>query len=133
MISYATVGCSDFAKSKQFYDAVLGAFGYRVVHDYSEGGWLGYCDPARAEDPTAQTLWLCKTPFNGAPASVGNGCMIGLGAKTRAQVDAAHAAALANGGTSEGDPGVREAYGPDFYVAYARDPMGNKMSFVCRG
>ena len=77
-------------------------------------------------------LWVCK-PYNGAPASVGNGGMVALWASSWAQVDAFHAAALAHGGTSEGAPGLRLLYNPDFYAAYVRDPDGNKLAVVCRG
>jgi predicted lactoylglutathione lyase len=54
-------------------------------------------------------------------------------AQTWSQVDAAHAAALAHGGASEGLPGLRPQYDPDFYAAYMRDPDGNKLAVVCRG
>ncbi len=56
-----------------------------------------------------------------------------LAAPTRAAVDAAHAAALAHGGSDEGAPGLRTAYAPDYYAAYVRDPDGNKLHFVRRG
>ena len=58
---------------------------------------------------------------------------LGLKASSWAQVDAFHAAALANGGISEGAPGLRLQYQPDFYAAYVRDPDGNKLAIVCRG
>jgi predicted lactoylglutathione lyase len=77
-------------------------------------------------------LWICK-PFDGAPATAGNGSMVALRAKNWLQVGAFHAAALANGGTSEGNPGLRLQYNPDFYAAYVRDPDGNKLAVVCRG
>ncbi|MFM7444877.1 MAG: VOC family protein, partial [Tabrizicola sp.] len=70
-------------------------------------------------------------PFDGNPASVGNGTMVSFLAQTRAQVDAFHAAALAHGGTDEGAPGLRPQYGPHFYAAYVRDPDGNKLNAVC--
>jgi len=66
-------------------------------------------------------LWLCR-PFDGEPATVGNGTMVALAAKSWRQVDAFHAAALSQGGTSEGAPGLRPHYQPDFYAAYVRDP-----------
>jgi len=69
----------------------------------------------------------------GAPASVGNGGMVALWASSWAQVDGFHAAALAHGGASEGAPGLRLLYNPDFYAAYVRDPDGNKLAVVCRG
>ncbi|MHB1692088.1 MAG: VOC family protein, partial [Thiomonas sp.] len=90
-------------------------------------GWGTYLDDGRQE----LALWLCQ-PFNGQPASAGNGTMVALAARTRAQVDAFHAAALAQGGTNEGAPGLRPHYGPDFYAAYVRDPDGNKLAAVCR-
>jgi catechol 2,3-dioxygenase-like lactoylglutathione lyase family enzyme len=131
MIAYATIGTNTFEASALFFDAVFGALGYTRVHDYSEGGWIGYGSATQKEDPNATLLWLCK-PFNGSPASAGNGAMVSVFAKTRAQVDAFHAAALAHGGTSEGAPGLREAYGPNMYLAYIRDTQGNKFSAVCR-
>ncbi|OYV33281.1 MAG: lactoylglutathione lyase, partial [Thiomonas sp. 20-64-5] len=76
-------------------------------------------------------LWLCK-PFNGQPATAGNGSMVALAANSRAQVDAFHDVALVHGGSSEGAPGLRPCYGPDFYAAYVRDPDGNKLAAVCR-
>ncbi len=133
MISYATIGSTDFAASLNFFDATLATLGYGRTHDYSETGWVAYGNVAEKDSPTAQSLWVSKTPFNGAGASCGNGAMVAFAAHSRAEVDAFHAAALANGGTSEGAPGTREAYGPDFYVAYVRDPMGNKFSAIIRG
>lgn len=58
--------------------------------------------------------------------------MVALHAKTRAAVDASHAAALAQGGADEGAPGLRPHYGPNFYAGYFRDPDGNKLAVVCR-
>jgi catechol 2,3-dioxygenase-like lactoylglutathione lyase family enzyme len=131
MISYVTIGCKDFAASRRFFDATLGALGYAMTHDYSEYGTVGYSDPAMKGTPGEQTAWIMQTPYDKQPASVGNGSMVGFVANTRAQVDAFHAAALANGGTSEGAPGLRENYGPNMYLAYVRDPMGNKFSALC--
>jgi catechol 2,3-dioxygenase-like lactoylglutathione lyase family enzyme len=59
--------------------------------------------------------------------------MVALWARNWAAVEAFHAAALAHGGTSEGAPGLRLLYNPDFYAAYVRDPDGNKLAVVCRG
>jgi catechol 2,3-dioxygenase-like lactoylglutathione lyase family enzyme len=59
--------------------------------------------------------------------------MVALWARNWASVEAFHAAALVHGGTSEGAPGLRLAYNPDFYAAYVRDPDGNKLAAVCRG
>ncbi len=133
MLAYTTVGSTDFQASLAFFDAAMREIGCVRIYDYSATGWVAYGREIDKDNPTAPTLWICKTPFNGAPSSVGNGTMVGLSASTRAQVDAFHAVALANGGSSEGAPGTRETYGPDFYVAYVRDPMGNKLAVVCRG
>ncbi len=132
MLAYATVGSLDFESSAKFYDAVLGALGHRRVHEFPEGGWIAYGDINSATNPTAQLLWLSKTPFNGAPATVGNGVMLAFAAISKTQVDTFHAAALANGGSCEGSPGQRDAYGPGMYLAYVRDPMGNKCSVIFR-
>jgi catechol 2,3-dioxygenase-like lactoylglutathione lyase family enzyme len=126
MIAYATIGTNDFEKSAQFFDAVLGTLGHQRTHDYSENKMLAY-----AQSPQSPiSVWLCQ-PHNKQPASPGNGSMLGFVAQTRAQVDAFHAAALAHGGSCEGPPGLREAYGPDMYLAYIRDPQGNKFSAMC--
>jgi catechol 2,3-dioxygenase-like lactoylglutathione lyase family enzyme len=79
-----------------------------------------------------RALWLCK-PFNGEAAAPGNGTMVALKASSWEQVQAFHAAALAHGGTSEGEPALRPQYNADFYAAYVRDPDGNKLAVVCRG
>jgi len=126
MISYATLGSNNRQAAKTFYDAVLQLLGMKA--SYADDDFVGYGPDA----PDAKTqLWICK-PYNGLDASAGNGSMLALEAATRAQVDAAHAAALAQGGRSEGAPGLREAYGPNFYAAYFRDLDGNKLALVCR-
>ena len=90
-------------------------------------GWGTYEDGANIE----LALWLVK-PFDERPATAGNGAMIAFDAPSRAAVDAFYRAALQHGGICEGEPGVRQYYGPSFYVAYARDPDGNKLAAVCR-
>ena len=100
-------------------------------NETSWNGWIGW---GRYEQQGAvqDALWVCK-PFNGQPASVGNGGMVALWAKGWREVEAFHATALAHGGSSEGAPGLRLSYNPDFYAAYVRDPDGNKLAVVCRG
>jgi catechol 2,3-dioxygenase-like lactoylglutathione lyase family enzyme len=127
MIGYITIGAADPDKAVKFYDPVLGALDHERF--FFDNGWAGY----RAKDePEGQTLYVC-TPHNEKPAQAGNGAMVGLKAKSAAQVRAFHAAALAHGGTSEGEPGPRPQYGPDLYIAYVRDPTGNKLSAVYKG
>jgi len=123
MIAYATIGAINMDESMKFYDAVLGALGVSRFH--SGEGFAGY-----QIDESGQTLWLCM-PYDKQQAKPGNGIMIGFTAATRAQVDAFHAAALANGGSCEGKPGLRD-YGPNNYLAYVRDPVGNKLSAICK-
>ena len=69
-------------------------------------------------------------PFDGQPATVGNGVMVALEARDRAQVDRLHAIALAHGGSDEGAPGAR---GEGFYAGYFRDPDGNKLNAFVMG
>lgn len=132
MFTYLMLGTNDLVRAAAFYDPVLATLGHArcVTQDDDlthEIGWGRYADEGRVE----LALWLCK-PFDGQPATAGNGSMVALAAMSRAQVDAFHAAALAHGGRSEGAPGLRLHYGPDFYAAYVRDPDGNKLAAVCR-
>jgi catechol 2,3-dioxygenase-like lactoylglutathione lyase family enzyme len=127
MFHYITLGSNDIARSGRFYDAVLATLGIgrHVTHDEE----LGYGPlPIPASGPDSH-LWVVR-PFLALPATWGNGTMIALPAPTRAAVSAFHAAALANGGSDEGAPGLR-TYRPNFYACYVRDPDGNKLSAVC--
>ena len=119
MIGYITIGTLDFETALPFYDAVLGAIGGE--RKSYEGGWAFY--GAKDGEPN---IGLCK-PFDGQPARPGNGIMIAFAAPSRDAVNAAHAAALASGGTDEGPPGMRPPDGTSFYGAYVRDPTGNKL------
>jgi catechol 2,3-dioxygenase-like lactoylglutathione lyase family enzyme len=120
MISYITIGASDLDRAGAFYDAVLGALGHQRL--WRQGDWIGY-----GPDPEHATVMICS-PENGLPARAGNGIMVGLTAESEAQVDAFHAAALAHGGSCAGPPGPRPVYGDGYYLAYVRDPDGNKLS-----
>ncbi len=122
MIAYATVGVNDLAASAAFYDAVMEALG--SARCYTSDYAIGYAD-AQGQ----QKFWV-QQPYDGQPARAGNGIMVGFTANTRAQVEAFHAAGIATGGTCEGKPGLRD-YGPNIYLAYLRDPVGNKISAVC--
>lgn len=122
---YVSVGASDFAKSSTFYDTTLAMIGWAKRDEFP--GWRGY---SRGGTDQGFTFWICD-PFNGQPASAGNGSMIGFMAASRTEVDAFYAAAMAHGGTDEGAPGPRPQYGPNWYAAYMRDPAGNKIGIVC--
>ena len=73
-----------------------------------------------------------RLPWNGAPSTWGNGCMVAFLAPSRHAVDAAWRAGMEAGGTDEGQPGPRPHYGPGYYGAYLRDPDGNKLHIVLR-
>lgn len=124
MIFDVTLGSSDLDRSGAFYDAVLGTLGHARSPELSEG-WLGW----GPKHDDGVSLWLTR-PFDGEPPTAGNGTMITLRAKDEAEVQAFHAAALANGGSDEGAPGTRPCYAPTFYVAYVRDPDGHKLACV---
>lgn len=123
MLLYLTLGTNDLARATPFYDAVMATLGLeRRVTETVEVGYGAASD-------TRCRLWIVE-PFDGRAASFGNGTMVALQAPDRASVDAFYHAALANGGTDEGAPGLRP-YHPDFYACYVRDPDGNKLSAVC--
>jgi catechol 2,3-dioxygenase-like lactoylglutathione lyase family enzyme len=119
---YLTLGTNDLARATRFYDAVLAPLG--MVRRATENDEVGYGLP---KDRRTR-LWITR-PFDGKPATPGNGSMPALVAPSRAAVDAVHQAALAHGGRDEGAPGLRP-YGPGFYACYVRDPDGNKLSAV---
>lgn len=135
MFSYICLGANDTDRAVRFYDATLGVLGIARCYtpDPSDKagrfGWGSYTDDAA---PDELSLWV-GPPFDGQSATVGNGCMIAFRAKSWQQVDQFHATALSHGGSSEGEPGLRPIYGPDFYAAYVRDLEGNKLAAVCRG
>ncbi len=125
MIAYVTVGADDIAQAKQFYSAFLPALGYGLKEG-PEG--LSYALPVEPSQSPVLPDYYVKPTFNGGPATAGNGSMVAFEARNQQQVRGLHAAALAAGGTDEGQPGFRASYGPHFYVSYLRDPQGNKIA-----
>jgi len=134
MLSYVYLGTNDLERAIRFYNRILGALGMQrcITNDPQwdkvSAGWGLYEEDGMQE----LALWVGK-PLDGQPANVGNGTMVAFRASSWRQVDDFHALALANGGSSEGAPGLRLHYNPDFYAAYVRDPDGNKLAAVCRG
>ena len=119
MISYITIGSNDLSASAEFFDALFSAI--NGTRAYSLDKMIGY--KFGPEKP----MIIVTCPFDGEAASHGNGTMIALAAKDRAQVDAVHALALENGARNDGAPGQR---GRNFYGGYFRDPDGNKFN-IC--
>ena len=124
MFSHVMVGSDDLDASRKFYDAVLGTLGLpAAVMD--EKGRLFYLSPTG--------VFAVTKPINGAPASAANGGTVGFMVADPATVDAWHAAGVANGGTTcEEPPGVREGGMGKMYLAYLRDPSGNKLCALHR-
>ena len=117
MIVNVCFGTNDLVRGAKFYDAIAAELGLERYMDTGKAiGW---------RNPAVGIGFAITLPFDGKPASVGNGVMATIGAANRDQVDKVHALALANGGSDEGPPGVR-ANG--FYAAYFRDPDGNKLN-----
>ena len=125
MIAYVTVGADDIARAKRFYSAFLPALDYGLKEG-PEG--LSYALPVPSGQCVALPDFYVKPTFDGHPASAGNGAMTAFQACSQKQVRELHSAALAAGGSDEGQPGFRDSYGPHFYVGYLRDPQGNKIA-----
>ncbi|SFS22157.1 VOC family protein [Yoonia litorea] len=121
MIAYITVGADDMEAAERFYSAFLPALGYSFERYHGDLSYIPASAPASPD-------FYVKRPFNGQPASAGNGNMVAFEAQSQAQVRGLHAAAVAAGGSDEGQPGFRADYGPRFYVGYLRDPQGNKIA-----
>lgn len=117
MIGYVTLGTSDLPRATAFYDGLLGALGAKRVFENDRGiGWgTGMNSPSLA----------VTRPFDGQPATSGNGTMVALAADSKEKVAAIHKLALELGGSDEGKPGPRSE---TFYAAYFRDLDGNKLS-----
>jgi catechol 2,3-dioxygenase-like lactoylglutathione lyase family enzyme len=127
MIGYVTVGSNDLDKARGFYDALTPVIGAKRIMEFGDNFTMygtGMDRPGLA---------VCK-PYDGNPATVGNGVMASIAVDRRDKVDAFHAKALELGGTCEGPPGLRGEEGPQaFYGAYFRDLDGNKLAAFCIG
>ena len=125
MFSHVMIGANDVAASKKFYDAILGVIGL----------------PAASLDPKGRAWYRTKAgtfgitkPIDGKAATHANGGTIGFACDSPEKVQAMHAAGCANGGTScEDPPGWREGAAGKLYLAYLRDPAGNKICALHRG
>ena len=125
MFSHIMIGSNGLEKSKTFYDALFIAL----------GGRAGSIDPkGRLLYIHRKNIFMVTTPIDGNPATVANGSTIGFAADTPEQADAWHKAGAAAGGEPiEDEPGWREGPAGKLYLAYLRDPDGNKICALCRG
>jgi len=123
MFSHIMVGSNDIARSKKFYDAVFGAMGGKPGTEDAKGRLIYAHNGGR---------FMVSKPIDGKPACHANGGTVGF-TMTQEQVDAWHAAGCSNGGNScEDPPGLRQgSFGP-LYLAYLRDPDGNKLCALHR-
>lgn len=124
MFSHIMLGADDIAASRHFYDAIFATMGVAP----------GFADPHERvfwRSPTG--IFAITRPIDGAPASCGNGSTVGFAFNSAEKIDAWHAAGVANGGTSiEDPPGLRPYDGGTLYLAYLRDPAGNKLCALHR-
>ncbi|MGE8688763.1 MAG: VOC family protein [Achromobacter sp.] len=130
MFSHITVGTRDLERAGRFYDAVLLPLGLKRRVVTPDGGPLALCW-VTGQAPLPR--FYVYMPYDGEPATVGNGSMVAFLAPTQEAVSTAHADGLAQGGTDEGAPGMRPHYGDGYFGAYLRDPDGNKVHIVHRG
>lgn len=123
MFSHLMIGTNDLDKAKKFYDEVLGTLGVST----------GVVDRNRIFWRTPAGVFSVTLPSNGEPAAAANGSTVGFACQSAEQADAWHAAGVTNGGvTCEDPPGVREGPNGKLYLAYLRDPDGNKICALYR-
>jgi catechol 2,3-dioxygenase-like lactoylglutathione lyase family enzyme len=123
MFSHIMIGTNDLDRSKAFYDALLATLD--VPPSFVDGHRMFYM--------TKTGIFAVSKPINGEPATAPNGGTIGFACSSPAQADAWHAAGIAAGGTTcEDPPGVREGATGKLYLAYLRDPDGNKLCALHR-
>ena len=124
MIGYVTVGTNDLPRAAKFYDALAAEMGTGRMMEFDS--FIAWGTPGGGAGIAA------TAPFDGNPATVGNGMMVALEAQDQDQVHRLYNIALANGGTDEGAPGPRGEDG-GFYAGYFRDPDGNKLAAFIMG
>ena len=125
MIGYTMVGTQNLDRAVVFYDAIFSVMGMTRCFTDEQVAFWG--DKANVKAPR----FAAGYPFDGASASVGNGVMSAFLIESAAKIDALYETAIGLGGSDEGPPGLRPAYGEGFYAAYVRDRDGNKLAFVC--
>ncbi|MEP6702422.1 MAG: VOC family protein [Betaproteobacteria bacterium] len=122
MIGYVTLGTNDLGRAAKFYDALLAEIGAKRIMEFDRGIAWGVSH-------TQPGLGMMQ-PFDGKPATVGNGVMVALIVDSKEKVDRLYNKALELGATDEGPAGARS---DGFYAGYFRDPDGNKLNVFCMG
>jgi len=122
MIGYVTLGTNDLPRAARFYDALLAEVGGKRFMEYET--FIAW-----SAGPDSPGIGLSK-PFDGNPATVGNGVMVALKVDSPAKVDQVYKKAMELGAKDEGPAGPR---GEGFYAGYFRDPDGNKLNAFCMG
>lgn len=128
MLSYTMIGTNDLRAAEIFYNALLVPLGYEVERWESQ---LCYSLPGTEDRENGPGAFHVTTPYDGKPATVGNGTMVAFRTQIQDEVRDLHAEGVRHGGVNEGSPGFREAYSPNFFVGYLRDPDGNKVALFC--
>jgi catechol 2,3-dioxygenase-like lactoylglutathione lyase family enzyme len=119
MLKYATVGSNRLPEAKTFYDGLLADAGWQKAMDHPSGG--------RIYSQSTGSMFGVLGPYDGQPATIGNGVMLGFAMDSAEAVHAFHARAIALGGTCEGAPGNRGSEEAPYHFAYVRDLDGNKL------
>lgn len=127
VISHVTIGQTDLDRERKFYNAVLGTLGMAELPEENDETTVCF-----GLDHAQLPVLYVGAAFNGLPATWGNGTHVAFTAASRDAVRAFHATALAQGGSCEGAPGLRPQYSENYYAAYVRDAVGNKLQAVCR-
>ncbi|MES3021985.1 MAG: VOC family protein [Pseudomonadota bacterium] len=126
MFSHVFVGVADFERALAFYTPLMAALGNELRFCEKNRPWAGW-----QSSPGPRPLFVIGKPYDQLASQPGNGNMVAFLAETRTAVDQLFAIAIAQGGSSEGAPGLRPEYHEHYYGAYFRDPDGNKLCVVC--
>ncbi len=124
MISHVSIGIRGLGRAIAFYVPLMAELG--LVLKFSDENCAGWKHP-----DVDRPLFVISYPYDGRAAEPGNGQMVALLSPSRATVKSCYTKALENGGTREGEPGLRPHYHPDYYGACFRDPDGNKLCICC--
>jgi lactoylglutathione lyase len=126
VFSHIFIGVSDFERALAFYNPLMKSLGVASRFCERRRPWAGW-----QSIPGPRPLFIIGKPYDQLAPQSGNGNMVAFLAESRAMVDQAFSIALANGGRSEGPPGLRPEYHEHYYGAYFRDPDGNKLCVAC--